>query len=242
MELLVMPDDLSILLTAAASIAFFHTLFGPDHYLPFIVMARSGHWSLNKTMLITIFCGIGHVLSSVLLGLIGIALGIAVSKLEIIEGFRGNLAAWALIAFGFIYFVWGMKRAVRNEPHKHVHTHQDKITHSHIHVHDDGHCHVHETSDKNNLTPWILFTIFVFGPCEPLIPLLMYPAAKNNLTALISVVIIFSSITISTMLAIVIISTLGINLIPLQRIERYLHAISGLAIFLSGMAIQLLGL
>lgn len=236
-----MPDELSILL-AAASIAFFHTLFGPDHYLPFIVMARSGHWPLRKTTLITFLCGIGHVLSSVLVGVIGIALGIAVSKLEIIEGFRGNLAAWALIAFGLVYFVWGVRRAVRKKPHKHIHSHQDQINHSHIHGHDDDSRHIYETADKKSLTPWILFTVFVFGPCEPLIPLLMYPAAKNSLTGLISVVIIFSSITISTMLAIVIMSTLGINLIPLKRIERYLHAISGLAIFLSGMAIQLLGL
>jgi len=27
---------------------------------------------------------------------------------------------------------------------------------------------------------WALFLIFVFGPCEPLIPLIMYPAAKLN--------------------------------------------------------------
>jgi len=237
-----MSNELSILLTAAASIGFLHTLFGPDHYLPFIVMAQSGKWSLRKTMLITFLCGIGHVMSSVVLGLIGIALGIAVSKLEIIEGFRGNLAAWGLIAFGLVYFIWGVQRAVRNKPHKHLHVHQDNVRHIHTHVHNEEHTHVHETSDKKSLTPWILFTIFVFGPCEPLIPLLMYPAAQNSLTGLMSVVIIFSTITISTMLGVVIVSTLGINLIPLKRIEKYLHALSGATIFLSGMAIQFLGL
>jgi sulfite exporter TauE/SafE len=233
---------LTILLTAAASIGFFYTLFGPDHYLPFIVMAQSGKWSLRKTTLITFLCGIGHVASSVVLGLIGVTLGIAVSKLEFIEGFRGNLAAWALIAFGLVYFVWGVRRAVRNKPHHHLHTHKDLASHTHTHVHDDEHAHVHEASNQKSITPWVLFTIFVLGPCEPLIPLLMYPAAKDSLSGLLLVVIIFGSITIATMLAIVIISTLGISFVPMQRIERYLHALSGAAIFLSGMAIQFLGL
>lgn len=237
-----MTNELTILLTAAASIGFFHTLFGPDHYLPFIVMARSGKWSLRKTTLITFLCGIGHVASSVALGLIGIAFGIAVSKLEIIEGFRGNLAAWALIAFGLVYFVWGVRRAIRNKPHHHLHTHENLVSHTHKHSHDADHAHIHETSDRKSLTPWILFTIFVLGPCEPLIPLLMYPAAKNSLTGLIAVVVIFGSITFATMLTVVIVSTLGISFIPLQRAERYLHALSGAAIFLSGMAIQFLGL
>jgi len=57
-----MSYELSVLLIAAASIGFFHTLFGPDHYLPFIVMSKSGNWSLRKTTLITFICGIGHVL------------------------------------------------------------------------------------------------------------------------------------------------------------------------------------
>jgi nickel/cobalt exporter len=237
-----MSGELSILFMAAFSIGFFHTLFGPDHYLPFIMMAQSGKWSPRKTMLITFLCGVGHVMSSVVLGLIAIALGVAVSKLEIIEGFRGNLAAWALIGFGFAYFIWGIKVAVRNKPHKHLHIHQDNVSHTHKHVHNCEHFHVHETSPDKSMTPWILFTIFVFGPCEPLIPLLMYPAAKSSLAGLLSVVIIFSVTTISTMLGIVIISTLGINLIPLQRIGKYLHAFSGAAIFFSGIAIQFLGL
>jgi len=237
-----MTQELSILLIAAVSIGFFHTLFGPDHYLPFIVMAQSGKWSLRKTTLITFLCGIGHVMSSVVIGLVGIVLGIGVSKLKIIEGVRGNLAAWALIAFGLVYFVWGIRQAVRNKPHQHFHAHRDHIGHIHQHKHSNEHVHVHEIPDKKSMTPWILFTIFVFGPCEPLIPLLMYPAAKNSLSGLILVVIVFGSITIATMLGIVIVSTLGINFLPTQRIGKYLHACSGAVIFMSGMAIQFLGL
>ena len=105
-----MGSELSVLLITAASIGFFHTLFGPDHYLPFIVMAKSGRWSLRKTAFITFCCGLGHVLSSVVLGLIGVACGIAVNNLVEVESYRGDIAAWALIAFGFTYFAWVFAR------------------------------------------------------------------------------------------------------------------------------------
>ncbi|MBI4681128.1 MAG: hypothetical protein HY753_08025, partial [Nitrospirae bacterium] len=159
-----MSNELLILIIAAASIGFFHTLLGPDHYLPFIVMSRSRNWSLRKTSLVTVLCGIGHVLSSVLLGIIGIALGIAVSKLEAIESFRGSIAAWVLIAFGLVYFIWGMRRALRNKPHEHLHKHEYGFSHMHTHHHTEVHMHVHRKKGTKNITPWVLFTIFVFGP------------------------------------------------------------------------------
>ena len=237
-----MSQELTILTVTAASIGFFHTLFGPDHYLPFIVIAKARKWSLIKTTFITTLCGIGHIGSSVLLGIVGIALGIAVTKLEALESFRGNLAAWGLIAFGLMYFAWGLRRALRNRPHKHPHFHQDGDNHVHEHIHTEEHVHVHSSEGAINITPWILFTIFVFGPCEPLIPILMYPAAKSSLSGLILVTSVFGGVTIMTMLGIVLISSLGINILPMERLERYNHALAGATIFLCGIAIQFLGL
>ncbi|MHC4807099.1 MAG: sulfite exporter TauE/SafE family protein, partial [Planctomycetota bacterium] len=93
-----MNVELSALIITAASIGFFHTILGPDHYLPFIMMSWARKWSGMKTTLVTLLCGLGHIGSSVVMGLIGVSLGLAVNKLEIVESFRGNLAAWLLIA------------------------------------------------------------------------------------------------------------------------------------------------
>ena len=82
-----------ILTGTAATIGFIHTILGPDHYLPFIVLSRARKWSSLRTALVTMICGIGHVLSSVILGFLGIALGIAAFKLQAVESFRGELAA-----------------------------------------------------------------------------------------------------------------------------------------------------
>ena len=97
-----MSQEMILLLGTAMFIGFFHTLLGPDHYLPFIFMGKARKWSMMKIAWITVLCGTGHVASSVGLGLIGIALGITVTRLAAIESFRGNLAAWALIAFGLV--------------------------------------------------------------------------------------------------------------------------------------------
>ena len=234
--------ELTVITITAASIGLLHTLLGPDHYLPFIVMARARKWSLVKTTCITALCGAGHVLSSIILGIIGIALGISINKLGAIESFRGGLAAWLLIAFGAGYFIWGVFRARKNRPHKHWHAHGDTDMPIHKHAHSKDHLHVHKGEKAKNLTPWILFTIFVFGPCEPLIPLLIYPAAKSSVFGLVLVAGVFGVVTIATMLSIVILLSLGANLLPMGWLERYTHALAWATICLCGIAIRFLGL
>lgn len=236
-----MSEELLILTTTAASIGFLHTLLGPDHYLPFIMMSHAGRWSMRKTALVTILCGIGHVSSSVVLGFLGLAMGIAVSRLEGIETFRGNLAAWVLIAFGLTYFAWGIRCALRHKSHKHLHIHEGGINHTHIHNHIGEHIHLHDKRSAK-ITPWVLFIIFILGPCEPLIPILMYPAAKGNFLGLLLVTCIFSVITIMTMLGIVLMSVFGINMVSIKRLERYTHAIAGGIICFCGISILFFGL
>jgi len=231
---------LGALTATAAGLGFTHTLLGPDHYVPFVAMARAGGWSPTKTALITLLCGIAHVLSSVVLGAVGIAAGIAVFKLQTIEGLRGDLAGWLLLAFGLAYSVWGLRHAIRHQPHTHVHLHQDGTTHRHQHVHVADHAHVH-TPARGGVTPWILFLIFVFGPCEPLIPLVMYPAAQGSLWGVALVTFVFGAATLATMLTLVLLGHLGTMRVAPGRLARFGHALAGSILAACGAAI-LLGL
>ncbi|MBI5866781.1 MAG: hypothetical protein HZB43_00565, partial [candidate division Zixibacteria bacterium] len=95
-----MDSQITFLLGTAVSIALIHTVLGPDHYVPFVAMAKAGNWSRTRTLVITVFCGVGHVASSVAIGLLGVALGWAVGGMTLVESMRGQWAAWALIAFG----------------------------------------------------------------------------------------------------------------------------------------------
>ncbi|MFH1119346.1 MAG: hypothetical protein V1775_05945 [Bacteroidota bacterium] len=237
-----MTNDFFILLFSTASVALIHTITGPDHYLPFIAIAQARKWQLKKTIWFTALCGLGHVGSSVLLGLTGITLGIAVGKVEFIEGFRGSIVSWVFTSFGLIYLAWGIRKAYRNKSHKHLHYHINEGFHLHEHNHFKQHVHVHESTEKVNLTPWILFTIFVLGPCEPLIPIVMYPAAKNNYSELIFLTATFSIITIATMISLVVASSQGFKLLSLKKSERFSHALAGGTIFICGLGMLFLGL
>ncbi len=232
-----------------ASLGFVHTFLGPDHYIPFVFMARARNWSQGKTVFITILCGLGHVLSSVALGFAGIALGIGVTRLTNIESVRGNWAAWAFTFFGLIYMVWGLYQAYKNKPHKHLHIHDGGIVHKHQHTHQNEKVHISEHIHKHrdntrNITPWVLFVIFVLGPCEPLIPVIIYPAIEDrgSISEAVVVSIVFSVVTIATMVAMVLILQKGIGLVSLNKLERFTHAIAGAMLLLSGIGILFLGL
>jgi len=235
-------SDIFLLAIATVKIAFLHTLLGPDHYLPFIMMATARKWSMLKTSWVTLLCGLGHVLGSILLGLVGVTIGIGISRLIGIESLRGELASWLLTSFGLVYFVWGMGWAIKNKPHTHFHAHADGTVHQHEHTHHQDHSHVHDQTNPTSVTPWVLFIIFVMGPCEPLIPILMYPAARESLGGMILVSSLFGIVTMVTMLGMVLISTFGISFLPLAKLHRYTHAIAGATIGLYGLAILALGL
>lgn len=243
-----MSNELALLALTAAGLGFLHAVLGPDHYLPFVLMGRAGRWSRAKTLGVTLACGAGHVLSSVVLGAVGIGLGLAVSGLEVLESFRGQIAVWGLIAFGLVYFVWGLRRAQRHRAHTHVHAHADGTVHAHSHVHEDHHLHVHNNPQHDSarsvtrMTPWVLFTLFVFGPCEPLIPLVMVPAAQQSVGGVVLVTAVFGVTTLATMALAVALCQLGLERLLLGRLERFTHALAGAALALCGVTIQVFGL
>lgn len=174
-----MNMELGLLLLTVVSIGFIHTVLGPDHYLPFVAMSAASNWTRRKTLLVTAFCGVGHVLGSIVIGFVGIAIGAWLHRLQWLEDLRGDLAAW------------------------------------------------------------VLFVIFILGPCEALIPLLMYPASQHSGWGLTVVVLAFATATIATMTLIVYRATRGLERFPLASAERYVHALAGAARSLCGVGIVL---
>lgn len=241
-----MNHALIIILFSTLSIGFIHTLIGPDHYVPFIMLSKSRNWSMPKTLIITAACGTGHVLSAVVLGLAAALLGSAIIPLEFIETVRGEIAAWFLTAFGFAYCVWGIRSAIRNTQHSHRHIHIDGDSvgmEGHDRSHGVTHAHDHASKDAKEMTPWLLFIIFVFGPCEPLIPLVMHPAVRESVFTVILVTLAFGVSTIAAMLSVVAASSFGLKrLVRFPFAERFGNALSGGVICSCGLAITFLGL
>ncbi len=225
-------------LAAAGGIAFLHTILGPDHYLPFIVLARARSWSMTRTLVVTAACGLGHVASSILLGGIGVAFGVAVARIEGVEGGRGDLAAWALVAFGLAYAVWGLRKALRRKRGIETHHHHGDV---HLHSHGDT-AHDHSRGMGSNLTFWALLLIFVLGPCEPLIPLFVLPASRGDWGLAAATAVVFTLVTLITMVSLTAAALAGSRQLRLGPLERWSHALAGTVVAASGLAILFLGL
>jgi hypothetical protein len=230
------------LLAGTAAIAITHTLLGPDHYLPFVMMAHAGRWSRTKTAWVTALCGLGHVASSLVLGALGVLAGMAVHQVEGWESARGDWAAWGLVGLGAAYGLWGLRKAIRQgqglAPHDHgfvhIHRHGD---HEHAHAHGPDPRRV-----RSMMSFWALFALFVLGPCEPLIPLFVMPASRGRWELAAGLAFVFTLLTVACMVGTVLAMHSGLMRLPLRGLERWSHALAGGVIAASGLAIVALGL
>lgn len=204
---------LSAIWFAALLTAIIHTVMGPDHYLPFIAIAKSRDYSLKKTLFWTFICGLGHIASALLLALLFIYFSHWLSKENFLwlEENRGDIAAYALIGLGAAYILWALR---------HRFTHQHRLP---------------DLQDKN-ISVWVLFIIFVLGPCEALLPILT-ASSVLGISAVISCTLIFSIATIATMMFCVTLGMLGINTLRFKSLENYAHEIAGGTIMACGLAI-----
>ena len=80
------------LATAAASVAVWHTLAGPDHYLPLIAIGKARRWSLRRAMGITMLCGVAHCLASLVIVAAVLATLCAVGSTASLQVWRSDVA------------------------------------------------------------------------------------------------------------------------------------------------------
>ncbi len=233
-----------VLLSSAVSLGILHTAIGIDHSLPFVVLAKARGWTLTKTLGVTALCGLLHVLSSVIIAGVGLSLGVAVGRIELIESVRGSTAAWLLVTLGTIYTAVALwkRNAHRTLPH---------VRGAHGHGSSERWRELSEKADRvsmpaQRLMP-ALFVIFALGPCEALLPLLTASGLALTLWQSSVVAMVFSLATVGTMLSAVTIGILGAEFLSkkfhFQRaLGPHAHTLAGLSLIASGLAIQVLGI
>ena len=257
-----MPDPVqttTVLLGTAASLAIVHTLIGIDHSLPLAALGRARGWALGRTLLVTGVCGAGHVASSIVIGAAGVGLGVATDSLLQIESARGELAAALLLGFGLAYTAWALwprhggrgGAGTQAVPPAHALDGREAAALRAPQAGDqpraggrpdaggDG------AGDIRGLTAWALFVVFVLGPCEPLIPLMVVPGLTGDWLAVAAIAAVFGLLTIGVMLAAVTAAWHGLGWIgqpALLRGGRLAHAAAGLVVTASGAAVLWLGL
>lgn len=234
-------NDSVILGLATISIALIYSFLEPNHFLPPTAMLRSGKWSLKKAIGITLLCGVGFVLSSLAIGSLGFALGMAIQRFVEVESFRGTLSAWIIVLFGLGYFDYRFALAVLDPHEDHWHVHSGKVIKIHgQHIHAKKHLHDHEKENAITLQPWKLFLTFFLSPAKPFAGMMIYPAAKSGTTSVVFLTVIFVVATLVSLVTIVLKPDLGIRLASHGQLDRYRDALAGATIFLCGVALLLL--
>ena len=210
-------STMSALMWFALVTAVVHTVAGPDHYLPFVMIAKAQKYSWRKAALLTLICGIGHVASALIIALVfNAGISYIASDLQTkIEDVQSSMAAYALIGFGVAYLAWALRHRLLRKKHD---TFQEN-----------------SPVAKTGITPWVLFIIFVLGPCEALWPVLL---AANVLGtgAMISATVLFSLATMATMLVMVTLGVFGLNKFKFTFVEKYAHELAGTMIMACGVA------
>lgn len=209
-----------VLAATAASVGALHSL-APDHWVPFMALARARGWGASRTAQVTLLCGFGHVTVSVVLGVFALLLG-----RELLEAFGTRLESLAgllLIGFGLAYGLWGLRRGVAERLHGHSHPHFD---------------HVHDPSRAPVLG---LFLLFSADPCVRLIPI-MLAAAPLGWPRVGALILIYEIATLGAMASIVLAARAGaFRTLQAPWLDRYGDALAGALIVVTGVTVAVLG-
>ena len=213
------------ILATAAAVGVIHTLASPAHYLPFAALAKTHGWPLAKALQNALFCGAGHIVSSILVCAAGMLLGSGVEALESLEGTRANFVKWLFLGFAAAYTAYGLRSAICS---KKIPPHAQECECPVCGCEHAFHSKEDKRADKINF--WTLFLVFTVGPCEVLIPLVVYPAAKSDWCGALGAAAVFSLSTIATMLAAVTLVHFGLSRANWAWMQRWGGAATGIAL------------
>ena len=226
-----MASTAVLLFLSSCATAIIHALI-PDHWLPFVLMARSQHWTDRRTTLMVGLAGALHVLVSLALAGIASVLGIdTVREVGRRVGVSlGSMAGILLVIFGVAYGLWAHRREARahatvgggGPPARHLHAHG----------------HFLERWFHEALSGGVLVMIIGISPCVLLQPIL-FAAAAQGVLPFIASALGFALCTLGTMMGVALVAMQGIRRIDLPFFRRYGDLTSGLLIAVIGVFVIL---
>ncbi len=201
-------------LIMAFAVGALHAL-APDHWFPFVAIAKAQKWS-NRKLSVTVFlAGLAHVLSAFLIGLAGMLLvKISFEQMTVWEKSRADVFSFLLIGFGIAYLIWAVKQWNANRLETDVKAHR--------------------------ISKGFLFVLLILGPCEPLVPFI-FLGAQEGLSTILTLFLVFSVATVGTMLVTAYAAVRGLSFIRTPRLQRYSHLIAGFSIVFIGIIVRVLG-
>ena len=209
------------LLAAAAGVGFGHAIL-PDHWVPLAVLGRTRRYPLSRIARLSGLAGVAHVLVSLVLGAVIIAIGLR---------FRSTIQSAQDTIIGCLLIATGLGFAVL-ELTGHGHDHD----HGHDHGHSHDHDHDHDEPPRRGVRG-LAAVMVPFGaaasPDLTILPVFLAATTAGLATAVGSLVV-FAAVTIGTIVGLTLTAARGGYEIRGQWLERWGNVFTALVLIAIG--------
>jgi hypothetical protein len=208
------------LLAAAAGVGFGHAIL-PDHWVPLAVVGRTRRYPLARVARLSGLAGVAHVLVSLTLGAVIIAIGLQFRST--VEHAQDAIVGGLLIATGLGFLAFELSGR------GHSHSHDDD---------DDGHDHDHHEHEHEHGGLRGLAGIMVpFGaaasPDLTILPVFL-AATTAGAGAAVGSLVAFGLVTITTIVTLTLAATAGGYQVRGNWLDRWGNAITAAVLLIIG--------
>lgn len=216
------------LLLAAAGVGIGHAVL-PDHWVPLAVLSRAQRYPLRRTLRLSAAAGVAHVLLSLLLGAVVIAVGLRFRG--VIEHNEALVVGGLLALTGAIYLVVELLGKGHHHPHP--------GDHAHTHEHGHGHGHGQATAVKERRTK-LLAVVLPFGaaasPDLTILPVFL-AASALGVGAAVGAILVFALATLGTIVGLTVLAAGSAARLRSALIDRYAGPITALVLLIIGLLV-----
>jgi hypothetical protein len=214
------------LFAAAAGVGFGHAIL-PDHWVPLAVLGRARRYPLSKVARLSGLAGVAHVLLSIVLGAVIIAIGLQFRSA--IQSAQDTIIGSLLIATGLGFAIFELTG--------HGHSHDHEHGHGHNHTHDHDHAHDHTQAHEQRGVRGLAAVMVPFGaaasPDLTILPVFLAATAVGVPTAIGSLAI-FAAVTIGTIVGLTLTATKGGYQVHGRWLDRWGNGITAVVLVVIG--------
>lgn len=208
------------LIAAAAGVGFGHAIL-PDHWLPLAVLGRTRRYSLGRVARLSGLAGVAHVVVSLVLG--GVIIAIGLQFRSAVEHAEGALVGSILIATGVAFLALELRGG------SHGHTHGP-----------DGHHHHHHDREDGARVRRLAAIMVPFGaaasPDLTILPVFLAATAAGTGAAIGSLVS-FAVVTVVTIVSLTLLATAGGYQARGRWLERWGNVLTSAVLLVIGVLV-----
>ncbi len=211
------------LLAAAAGVGFGHAIL-PDHWVPLAVVGRTRRYPLGRVARLSTLAGVAHVLVSIVLG--GVIIAVGLQFRSEVQSAQNKIIGGLLIATGVGFAIFELIGRTHGHHHEHAHDRQPADG-------DAGASAGPAESRMRGLAGVMVPFGAAASPDLTILPVFLAATTVGATTAIVSLVI-FAAVTIATIVGLTLAACFGGYQIRGQWLERWGNVCTALVLIVIG--------